>query len=96
MEGDVLGGIISVDNDNITWSLFLALEVVFKDLLDTRGVSGLGIESSTGHMWDHCVSTGAALVLHGAPGVILGSGLREPDITAVSTEMARFNCLSNI
>jgi len=62
-----------------------SVQVVINDLLDTIGVSGLGIESCARVVRYHPVTTTQG-VLHGSPGVISGSGLDVPDVPRVSIE----------
>jgi hypothetical protein len=88
---------MTVLDDNVAGPLGFAGKVILEDLLGTSGVSGLGIERGTRHVRNHGVSnTLLALVGHGAPGVIARSGLGEPHITTVSTELARFDSSGNI
>ena len=88
---------MAILDDNIAGSLRLTGKVILKDLLDTSGVSSLRIERSARHVRNHGVSTRlGALVGHGTPRVITRSGLREPYITTVSTEVPRFNSSGNI
>lgn len=92
---DVLSCVVTIFNDDIRWSLRLAGKVILEDGLDTSGISGLSIKSSTRHMWDHGISS-TVLVAHSAPRVILGSGLREPHITTVTTELSGSKRISDI
>ena len=72
----------------------LALEVVLQDALGAVGVAGLSVESGSRVMGNHAVSA-AKGVLHGAPDVILGSGLHIPDITSVATDLTAGESLSD-
>lgn len=91
-----LGCVRTTLDDNVRRVLGLIVEVVVKDCLDTSSVSGLGIKSSTGHMRNHCVTASLSLVLHCTPWVVLWSGLREPHITTVTTELSGSKRISDI
>lgn len=83
-------------NDEVLRSVVILLgEVAVEDGLDAVGVALLGVEGGAGHVGDHGVAA-AEGVLDGAQGVVAGSGLREPDITAVSGEVARLDGLSDV
>ena len=73
----------------------LAREVAGEDGLGAVGVALLGVERGTGHVGDHGV-TAAPGVLGSAQRVVLGSGLGEPDITTVSSEVAALESLGDI
>ena len=64
-----------------------SVQIVADNLLDTIGVSDLGVEGCPGVVRYHPVTT-AQGVLHGPPRVIAGSGLDVPDIPGVSSELA--------
>ncbi|KAI7506170.1 Formate [Hortaea werneckii] len=75
----------------------LAAEVGLEDRLGAGGVALLGVERGTGHVGDGRV----AALAEGAVGcvaerVVLGCWLREPDVTAVATELARLESISNV
>lgn len=55
----------------------------------------LGVDRSTGHVGNHGVASTPG-VLGVAERVVLGRGLREPDITTVSTEVARLESIGNV
>lgn len=78
-------------NNEVLGPVVLATgEVRVEDGLGAGGVALLGVERGTGHVRDGGVAGGAAPVLvgGGAEGVVLGSGLGEPDVTAVAAELA--------
>ena len=83
--------VLSNSNDNIDGFLRFSTQVVINDLLDTSGISDLGVESCTGIVGYHPV-TSAQGVLHGPPGVIRGSGLHIPDIPGVTVELTTLEC----
>lgn len=75
----------------------LAAEVGLEDRLGAGGVALLGVERGTGHVGDG----GIAALAEGAVGcvaerVVLGCWLREPDVTAVATELARLESLGDV
>lgn len=107
-----LGGVVALVDDEVLWPVvFAAGEVRLEDGLgagsvsleyvsmsnsvDSGGTYLLGINRSTGHVRNHSVAS-APWVLGISERVVLRGGLREPDITAVSTEVARLERLSDI
>jgi hypothetical protein len=92
---EILGSVVSTLNDNVRWDLRMAGEEALEDVLDTSSISGLGIEGRAGHVGNHSISSSTD-ILHIAPSMITGSGLGEPDITSVSTQLTRLEGRSNI
>ena len=91
-----LGGVVALVDDQVLRAVVLtAGEVAVQDLLGALGIADLSIDGSTGHVRNHGV-TAAPWVLGVAERVILGSRLREPDISTVSAEVARLEGLSDI
>lgn len=91
-----LGGIVTLVHDEIFRSvIFSAGEVALQDCLGACGVSFLGIDGGTGHVGDHGV-TASPWVLGGSEWVVTGCGLREPDVTSVSVELAGLEGLGNV
>lgn len=72
----------------------LVVEIVLNDLLGAVGVSALGVESGARVMGDHPVTTTEG-VLHGPPGVVLGSGLDIPDIAGITPKLTALDSLSD-
>jgi len=70
-------------------------EVAVEDRLDTVGVALLSVERGSRHVGDHGVAS-AKWVLCVAEGVLLGRGLREPDVAAVAAEVARLERLGDV
>jgi hypothetical protein len=84
-----LGGIITLVHNQILWAVIvLSTQVRLEDRLGSIGVSLLGIEGGPRHVWHHGVATTKG-VLCIAEGVVLRSGLGEPDITPIATEVTR-------
>lgn len=82
------GGVVSLVDDEVLGTVVVSAgEVAVEDGKGTVGVALLGVEGGTGHVGHHGVSTTEG-VLGVAQRVVLGGGLREPDITTVSTEVA--------
>jgi len=78
-------------NNKVLRAVVLATgEVGVEDGLSAGGVALLGVERGTRHVRDGGVAGGPAPVLVGgsAERVVLGCGLREPDVTAVAAELA--------
>lgn len=73
----------------------LVVEVILEDLLRAVRVALLGIESGTGVVGNHAVST-TKRVLHIAPWVVLGRGLLVPDVTSVATELSALDSSGDI
>lgn len=91
-----LGGVVTLVDDQILRAVVLtAREVAVEDSLGTVGVTDLSVNGGTRHVGDHGV-TAAPGVLGVAQRVVLGSGLGEPDITTVATEVARLEGLGDI
>mmetsp|Transcript_24986 Transcript_24986/g.77147 ORF Transcript_24986/g.77147 Transcript_24986/m.77147 type:complete len:208 (+) Transcript_24986:64-687(+) len=75
-------GELAVHGDDVLVADGLAGEEALEDFADAGGVAVLGREGSAGDVGGHGV------VRHGAPGVVLGSGLREPDVSAIAGELS--------
>lgn len=91
-----LGSVVSlVDNEILGTVVLLSGEVAGEDSLGAVGVALLGIEGSTRHVRDHGVASTEG-VDGVAQRVVLGGGLREPDITTVTGEVARLQGLGDI
>lgn len=73
-----------------------AREVRVEDSLGTSGVSLLSIDRGTGHVRNGCVSATPGAVGSGTERVVLWCGLDVPDITTVTTELARLESLGNV
>jgi hypothetical protein len=92
-----LGGIVTLMDDQVLRPVVLATAPVrVQDVLDTSGVALLGIDRGTGHVRNSGVATTPVGVLGVAERVVLGSWLREPNITAVTTELAVLERLGDI
>ena len=94
-----LGGVVALVDDEVLGPVVVAAaEVRFEDGLGAGGVAGLGVERGTRHVRDGGVAGGAAPVLvgGGAEGVVLGSGLGEPDVTAVAAKLAGGKSLGDV
>lgn len=91
-----LGGVVAASHDQILGLVVVAAgEVAVQDALDTSGVALLRIDRGTGHVGYHGVSA-SPCVLSVAEGMVLGCGLREPDITAVAAELAGLEGLGDV
>lgn len=90
--GDV---VTSVDDKVLVLVVEAAREVAVQDLLGTLGVPDLGVDRGTGHVGNHGVAT-APGALDVTKRVVLGSGLREPDITTVASQVTRLDGLGDI
>lgn len=66
-----------------------------EDILRALGITDLSIDRATGHMRDHGVST-APWALDIAERVVLWCGLREPNITTITTELARLDGFGDV
>lgn len=84
-----------MDDQVLRTVVLTAGEVAVENVLGTVGVADLSIDGGTGHVGNHSVAATPG-VLGVAERVILGGGLGEPDITTVSTEVARLEGLSDI
>ena len=83
-----LGGIITtVHNQILRLVVVLAGEVALQNVLGADGVPLLRIERGAGHVGDHGVAA-AEGVLSVPEDVVLGGGLGEPDVAAVTAEVA--------
>lgn len=93
-----LGRVVTTgDNEVLRPVVVLAAEVGLEDGLCAGGVAGLGVERGTGHVRDG----GVAAALEGAvlcvtERVVLGRGLREPDITTIAAEVAGLERVGDI
>lgn len=81
-------------NDDVDSILRCSIQVVVDYLLDTVGISDLGVEGGSGVVRNHSVATTKG-VLHGPPGVIAGSRLDIPDISGVSAELTTVHSLGD-
>ena len=84
MDNEILGPVVEA-----------AREVAIEDSLGASGIPGLGVDGAAGHVRNHGVAA-APRVLGIAERVVLGGGLREPDVTSVASELARLDGLGNI
>lgn len=73
----------------------LAGQVGLEDSLGTVGVALLGVEGSARHVGDHGVAA-AERVLGIAEDVVLGRGLREPNVTTVAAQLAGLEGVGDI
>ena len=62
-------------------------EIAVENILGALGVTDLRIDGGAGHMRNHGVTT-APGALHVTERVVLGSGLREPNVTTVASQVA--------
>jgi hypothetical protein len=82
-----LGGIVTLVHDQIFRSVvFSSREVALQDGLGACGVSFLGVDGGSGHVRNHGVAA-SPWVLGSSEWVVLGCGLREPNVTSVSVEL---------
>lgn len=70
-------------------------EVALEDSLGTVGIADLGVNRGTGHVRHHSIAT-APRVLSIAERVVLRSGLGEPDVTAVASQLTRLDGFGNV
>ena len=92
-----LGRIVTLVHDQVLWSVvFLAAEVRLEDVLHTGGVALLRIDRGTRHVWHGGVASAPSGVLGVTQRVFLWSGLWEPHITSIATELAALESLSNV
>lgn len=94
-----LGSIVAtVDNKVFGPVVVAAAEVGVENGLSAGGVALLGVEGSTRHVRHGRVAGAAAPVLvgGGAERVVLGSGLGEPDVTTVATELTGGESLGDV
>lgn len=91
-----LGGIVTLVHNQIFRSVvFSSREVALQDGLGACGVSFLGIDGGSGHVRNHGVAA-SPWVLGSSEWVVLGCGLREPDVTSVSVELTGLEGLCDI
>lgn len=91
-----LGGVLTLVDDQVLRAVVLtAGEIAVQNALRTLGIADLSIDGSTRHVRDHGV-TATPWVLSVAERVVLGSWLREPDISTISAEVARLEGLGDI
>ena len=91
-----LGGVVTTgDNKILRPVVVLAGPVALEDVLGTVGVTDLGVDRGTGHVRNHGVST-APWVFGVTEWVVLWSWLWGPDITTVTTEVARLEGVGDI
>lgn len=89
-------GVVTIVDDQVLGTvIMLSRKVALDDGLGTSSVSLLSIDGGTRHVGNHSVST-AEGVLGVAQGVVLGGGLREPNVTTVSAEMSAGESLSDV
>ena len=91
-----LGRIVSILDYQIFWSVVVATrEIRFEDVLCAPRITCLSINRCTRHVRHHCITA-----IHGvfsiAERMVLGCWLREPDVTSVTTEMARLESFGNV
>jgi hypothetical protein len=91
-----LGSIVAIVDNKIFRSVVVAArEIALENGLGTSCVALLSIDRSTRHMRDHSVAA-APWVLGVSERMLLGSRLREPDITTVAVELTRLEGLCDI
>lgn len=91
-----LCGIVTPVHDQILRPVVVFTgEVALEDVLHASGIALLRINGRARHMWDHGIPT-APWVLGISQRMVLGRGLREPHITAVTAEMAGLKGLSDV
>lgn len=93
-----LSSVVTLGNDQVLRPVVvLAAEVGLEDGLGTGGVALLGVERGTRHVRDGRVAALAEWAVGCvAERVVLGCWLREPDVTAVATELARLESLGDV
>lgn len=90
------GSVLTLVDDEVLRAVVVATgEVALQDSLGALGVADLGVDGGTGHVGNHGVST-TQRTGDVAERVVLGSGLREPDVTTVAAEVARLDGLSDV
>jgi len=88
--------VVAILHDEVLGSVVvLASEVALENRLGSLGVSLLGVDRGTGHVRHHGVAT-AEGVLGVSQNVVLGRGLREPDVTTVAAKMSGLQGLGNV
>lgn len=91
-----LGGIIALVNDEILRLVVLAAgEVRLENSLGTSSVALLRIDGGTGHVGNHGIAS-APWVGGVAERMVLGGGLREPDVTTVAAEVAGLEGIGDV
>ena len=80
---------LSILGDQIFCSNGPLLKVALQDLLDARSISGLSRKGGSRGVRRH------GMPRHGPPGMVLGSWLRKPHVTSISSELARFQRISH-
>lgn len=90
------GGIVTlVDNEVLGPIIEAAGEVAVQDGLGALGIANLGIDRATGHVRNHSIAA-APWVLSIAERVVLGSGLGEPNVSSVASQVAGLDGLGDI
>jgi hypothetical protein len=87
--------VTSVDDEVLGPVIELAAQVAGQDGLGALSITLLRIERGTRHMGDHGVAATEG-VLGVAEGMVLGSGLGEPNVTAIASKVARLEGLGNV
>lgn len=91
-----LSNVITAVNNEILVSIVMtAREVALENSLGALSVTDLCIDRGTRHVRNHGVAT-TPRALDVAEWVVLRGGLGIPDITAVASQVARLDSLSNI
>ena len=92
-----LGCVVTLVNNQILRPVIvLTAEVRFQDVLHTGSVALLGIEGGTRHVWYGGVSAAPVHVLGVAEWVVLWCWLWEPNITTVSSKLARLEGFGDV
>lgn len=90
------GGVVTIVDDQVLGAVVvLSRKVALDDGLGTSSVSLLSIDGGTRHVGNHSVST-TERVLGVAQGVVLGGGLREPNVTTISAEVSAGEGISDV
>lgn len=84
-----------VDNKILRPVIKAAREVAIQDGLGALGIANLGINGATRHVRNHGVAT-TPWVLGITERVVFGSGLREPNVSSVASQLARLEGLGDI
>lgn len=91
-----LGSIVTTMDDQILWAVIvLSAKVALDDSLCSKGITLLGVNGGSTHVWNHSVSTTEG-VLGIAERVVFGCGLREPNVTAIATKVAGLKGVGDI
>jgi hypothetical protein len=91
-----LSGVIPFVDDKVLWSIVLtASEIAVEDRLDAVSVTDLGIDRGARHVRNHGVAA-APWALDIAEWVVLGGGLREPNVTTISAKLTALDGFSDI